>query len=159
MKYYMLSMIASDAQISALAFHPGNSMAVTSSFGGDFKVWIHTLNNPLEGPVHQKSGWRCQSVGSYKKIPMTAAKFSADGSVLAVAAASVITLWDPDRNALIAVIGNTIDPINALAFIPKTEYVVSLSRGPKPQLAVWNLSNMSMHWSYKISAEGKLIPA
>lgn len=36
---------------------------------------------------------------------MTAAAFSADGSVLAVAAETVITLWDPDNNALVAVIG------------------------------------------------------
>lgn len=37
---------------------------------------------------------------------MTAATFSADGSVLAVAAETVITLWDPDRNILVAVIGD-----------------------------------------------------
>lgn len=36
---------------------------------------------------------------------MTAAAFSADGSVLAVAADTVITLWDPDKNILVAVIG------------------------------------------------------
>lgn len=38
---------------------------------------------------------------------MRAAAFSADGSVLAVAADTVITLWDPDRNELIAVVGET----------------------------------------------------
>lgn len=38
---------------------------------------------------------------------MTAATFSADGSVLAVAAETVITLWDPDRNILVAIIGHT----------------------------------------------------
>ena len=37
---------------------------------------------------------------------MTAAAFSADGSVLAVAAETVITLWDPDRNSLVGVIGD-----------------------------------------------------
>jgi hypothetical protein len=36
---------------------------------------------------------------------MRAAAFSADGSVLAVAADTVITLWDPDKNELIAVVG------------------------------------------------------
>lgn len=39
---------------------------------------------------------------------MTAAAFSAEGSVLAVAAETVFTLWDPDKNVLIAVLGNTI---------------------------------------------------
>ena len=38
---------------------------------------------------------------------MTAAAFSSDGSVLAVAAETVITLWDPDKNVLVAVIGET----------------------------------------------------
>lgn len=38
---------------------------------------------------------------------MTAAAFSADGSVLAIAAESVVTLWDPDSNVLVAVIGDT----------------------------------------------------
>lgn len=38
---------------------------------------------------------------------MTAAAFSSDGSVLAVAAETVVTLWDPDTNALVAVIGDS----------------------------------------------------
>lgn len=39
---------------------------------------------------------------------MTAAAFSADGSVLAVAAESVITLWDPDNNALVGVMAEAL---------------------------------------------------
>lgn len=46
-----------------------------------------------------------------RKKAMTAAAFSADGSVLAVAAETVITLWDPDRNVLVAVIGETLTVI------------------------------------------------
>ena len=38
---------------------------------------------------------------------MRAAAFSADGSVLAVAADTVITLWDPDKNVLMGVVGET----------------------------------------------------
>lgn len=40
---------------------------------------------------------------------MTTAAFSSDGSVLAVAADKVITLWDPDRNTLLAVIGDSLE--------------------------------------------------
>lgn len=43
-----------------------------------------------------------------RKKSMTSAAFSADGSVLAVAAESVITLWDPDNNALVGVIAETL---------------------------------------------------
>lgn len=39
---------------------------------------------------------------------MTAAAFSGDGSVLAVAAETVITLWDPLNNVLVAVIGDSL---------------------------------------------------
>lgn len=42
---------------------------------------------------------------------MTAVAFSSDGSVLAVAAETVITLWDPNKNALVAVIGDTLTVI------------------------------------------------
>lgn len=43
----------------------------------------------------------------YRKKPLTAAVFSADGSVLAVAAETAITLWDPDRNELVGVLGDS----------------------------------------------------
>lgn len=39
----VLSPIISDAGISALAFHPSRSMAVTSSYGGEFKVYLLLL--------------------------------------------------------------------------------------------------------------------
>lgn len=42
---------------------------------------------------------------------MTAVAFSSDGSVLAVAAETVITLWDPNKNVLVAVIGDTLTVI------------------------------------------------
>ena len=46
-----------------------------------------------------------------RKKPMTAAAFSGDGSVLAVAAETVITIWDPEKNVLVAVIGETLEVI------------------------------------------------
>ncbi|KAM0845807.1 hypothetical protein ACQ4PT_056112 [Festuca glaucescens] len=142
----------SDAGISAVAFRPGKNMAVSSSFGGNFKVWVQSSSlQSSEGK--SQSGWRCQSVGSYKKKPMTAAAFSGDGSVLAVAAESVITLWDPDNNALVGVIAEALSPITKLSFIGTSTYLMSLSQSSKPQVAVWNASNLSMQWSYTLSAE------
>lgn len=49
---------------------------------------------------------------------MTAAAFSADGSVLAVAAETVITLWDPEQNILVAVIGETLTVHKVLSYLP-----------------------------------------
>uniref|UniRef100_R7W8H4 WD repeat-containing protein 75 second beta-propeller domain-containing protein n=1 Tax=Aegilops tauschii TaxID=37682 RepID=R7W8H4_AEGTA len=142
----------SDAGISAVAFHPGKNMAVSSSFGCNFKVWVQSLALQSSDGKSQ-SGWRCQSVGSYKKKPMTAAAFSGDGSVLAVAAESVITLWDPDNNALVGVIAEALSPITKLSFAGDSAYLMSLSQSSKPQVAVWNVSNLSMQWSYTLFAE------
>uniref|UniRef100_A0A0E0FE35 WD repeat-containing protein 75 second beta-propeller domain-containing protein n=1 Tax=Oryza meridionalis TaxID=40149 RepID=A0A0E0FE35_9ORYZ len=142
----------SDAGISAIAFRPGKNMAVSSSFGGNFKVWVQSM---LSQPSDEKnqSGWRCQSVGSYKNKPMTAATFSSDGSVLAVAAENVITLWDPDNNALVGVIAEALSPITKLSFIGTSPFLMSLSQSSKPQVAMWNVPNLSMQWSYSLFAE------
>lgn len=134
-----------DAGISAITFHPTRSnMAVTSSFGGDFKIWILCNETDMKDQAVKKSGWRCQSVGSYKKRPMTAAAFSGDGSVLAVAAETVVTLWNPDTNVLVGVVGETLRPLVTLSFIGKSEYLVSVSQGSKPQLSVWSMSKLSI---------------
>lgn len=142
-----------DAAISAIAFRPGLKMVVSSSYGGNFKIWVQ--NNMTQGKsgVHEYSGWVCHSVGSYKGKSMTASTFSADGSILAVAAETVITLWDPDRNYLVAVVGETYMPIVNLAFVGKSEYIVSTSHGSKPQLSLWSLSKLSRTWSYDLCVE------
>ncbi|CAL1358828.1 unnamed protein product [Linum trigynum] len=142
-----------DAGISAIVFHPNRRMAVSSSFGGDFKIWTSNSGVPMKEESQPNSGWICHAVGSYKKKPMTAAAFSPDGSVLAVAAETVITLWDPDKNLLVAVIGEAIMPIVALSFVGNSDHLVSASWGSKPQLAVWSLLNLSTCWSYRLHVE------
>lgn len=142
-----------DASISGIAFHPTRPMAVSSSSGGDFKVWVSNNVNKLKDQALASIGWTCHAVGSYKKKPMTATAFSADGSVLAVAAETVITIWDPEKNVLVAVIGESLEPISRVAFIGKSDYLVSASGGSKPQLSVWSMSKMCMTWSYKLQTE------
>ncbi|XP_019442367.1 PREDICTED: WD repeat-containing protein 75-like [Lupinus angustifolius] len=141
-----------DAHISAVAFHPTRHMAVSSSYGGDFKIWrkdeVQQKNQLL-----QSSGWICHAVGSYKNKAMRAAAFSADGSVLAVAADTVITLWDPDKNVLVAVVGETPTPIVSLNFAGKSEYLLSVSHGSEPQLSVWSMSKLGASWSYRLHVE------
>ncbi|XP_057765313.1 uncharacterized protein LOC130986058 [Salvia miltiorrhiza] len=142
-----------DAGISCIAFRPTGHMAVSSSYGGDFKVWVHRHEFTPKDETVQRSSWTCHAVGSYKKKPMTTAAFSSDGSVLAVAADKVITLWDPDRNTLLAVIGDTLEPITNLTFVGKSEYLVSASRGSNPQLTVWSMSKLCTAWSYRLDVE------
>uniref|UniRef100_A0A7N0VM13 WD repeat-containing protein 75 second beta-propeller domain-containing protein n=1 Tax=Kalanchoe fedtschenkoi TaxID=63787 RepID=A0A7N0VM13_KALFE len=142
-----------DAGISAITFHPTLPMAVSSSFGGDFKTWVSRQKHNLKDKVHQRVSWTCHAVGSYKKKPMTAASFSPDGSVLAVAAETVITLWDPHKNVLVTVIGETSKYITTLSFTGKSKFIVSVSHGSSPQLCVWSLSKLSIAWSYKLRVE------
>ncbi|PWA75565.1 transducin/WD40 repeat-like superfamily protein [Artemisia annua] len=73
---YNLMIFYNDVGVSAVAFHLTHGMAVNASYGGDFK------DEKL-----------CQRA-------MTAAAFSADGSGLAVAAETLITLRDPEKNVL-----------------------------------------------------------
>ncbi|KAL9662756.1 hypothetical protein QQ045_027590 [Rhodiola kirilowii] len=142
-----------DAGISAVTFHPLLPMAVSSSFGGDFKTWVSIQKHNLKDKASQIASWTCHAVGSYKKKPMTAASFSPDGSVLAVAAETVITLWDPHKNVLVTVIGETFMPITTLSFAGKSEFIVSVSHESRPQLCVWNLSKLSLAWSHKLHVE------
>ena len=60
---------------------------------------------------------------------MRAAAFSADGSVLAVAADTVITLWDPNNNVLIASIADTFrgdNELNQLENSSKLDLIINL---------------------------------
>lgn len=43
----------------------------------------------------------------FRKKPITAAAFSGDGSCLALAARTVITIWDPLKNELMFVFGKS----------------------------------------------------
>ncbi|KAL8166734.1 hypothetical protein V2J09_008233 [Rumex salicifolius] len=142
-----------DADISAIAFHPASHMVASASHGGDFKVWVHNHTNHGKDQALEKTGWTCHSVGSYKKKPMTAAAFSADGSVLAVSAETVITLWDAERNYLVAVLSDSSAPIRSLSFVGNSEYLLSASQGSVPHLSVWSLPNLSLVWSYKFQVQ------
>ncbi|CAJ1941827.1 unnamed protein product [Sphenostylis stenocarpa] len=142
-----------DAHISAVAFHPTRHMAVSSSYGGDFKIWVCNEEIQQKGQMLQNTGWMCHAVGSYKNKAMRAVAFSADGSVLAVAADTVITLWDPYNNVLVAVIGETPMPISSLVFAGRSDYLLSVSNGSKPQLSVWSMSKLAASWSYRLQIE------
>ncbi|KAF7838030.1 WD repeat-containing protein 75 [Senna tora] len=147
-----------DAHISAIAFHPTRHMAVSSSYGGDFKIWVSKDEIKQKSQMSLNSGWMCHAVGTYKNKPMAAAAFSADGSVLAVAAGTAITLWDPDNNVLVAVVGESPTPIVSIRFAGNSDYLLSVSHGSKPRLAVWNMSKLAESWSYRLQVEDVSCP-
>ncbi|CAI5461673.1 unnamed protein product, partial [Closterium sp. Yama58-4] len=118
--------------------------------------------------------WRCRAVGSYASQPLLAACFSWEGSLLAVAALHRVTLWDPDRHALLAVLQCAPSlsplqagvpwhqPVTALAFLPHSPFLLTVSgalapsgtffappgstAAPYAALSVWSLLSLSLAW-------------
>ncbi|CAI7783726.1 unnamed protein product [Closterium sp. NIES-53] len=118
--------------------------------------------------------WRCRGVGSYASQPLLAACFSWEGSLLAVAALHRVTLWDPDRHALLAVLHCAPSlsplqaglpwhqPVTALAFLPHSPFLLTVSgalapsgtyftppgstAAPHAALSVWSLLSLSLSW-------------
>ncbi|XP_024528214.1 WD repeat-containing protein 75 [Selaginella moellendorffii] len=139
-------------EVLALAYHPSKNIAVTCSRANDFKLWVQTKNESKD--THN---WRCSATGSYKQKRMHAAAFSHDGTLLAVAAEELITLWNPLSNTLVCVLsipGAFHEVVGMLSFVPKCPYLISASFGKQPQLTVWNLSTLSVWWSYQVEVEG-----
>ncbi|KAG2482851.1 hypothetical protein HYH03_018242 [Edaphochlamys debaryana] len=164
--------------VAALAYHPTRHLAVTAGGTGadsEFKVWVQerrpaapggsggaaagpgsaaAARRRAEGATH----WRCLSTGGYKGLPLGAAAFSPDGSVLAVAAAARVTLWDAASNALAAVLppaaavavgGGGAAALTQLTFVPGTPYLAAASPSC---LTVYNLLTAAVHWALPYGA-------
>lgn len=138
-------------EVSSLVFHPNFDLAVSCCGSGEFKVWVY---DECRQNAVSSSSWRCRSVGSYRQKQMVCADFSSDGTLLAIAAEQLITLWNPSSNGLVHVLGRTsVHMIKFLRFVPSTPYLVAASLGSPPELAVWNLETLSICWSYHAAVE------
>lgn len=152
-RFTVNTLIDEPHDISALSFHPSELMAVTCS-DTNFKVWVPQARRS------SKSSWRCRSVGTYRGRRMLAASFSPDGSLLAVAASELVTLWNPATNSLVRVLSNTftssthpLSPIHHLAFVKQSNCLVTGSSHFRSLLTVWDLSTLSVRWSLSTSVE------
>eukprot|EP00884_Botryococcus_braunii_P009590 jgi/Botrbrau1/18632/Bobra.0367s0068.1 len=148
-------------RVTDLVFHPVDALAVTTSDGGEFRVWTQAVG-PHEdiddGELTEAddlvgvTSWRCHSVGSYCDLPCNCAAFSTDGSLLAVGTGDQVTLWDPWENALLGTLEPPFDstgcPVTRLAFIPGTPFLAASSEGRGGCLTVWNLLEMRIWWSH-----------
>jgi NET1-associated nuclear protein 1 (U3 small nucleolar RNA-associated protein 17) len=89
-------------------------------------------------------------VGSYKQLPLGAAAFSGDGSLLALAAGGCVTLWRPASNTLVGVLtqppGAGGGAIHALAFLAGSPTLVAATTGEVPQLIAWDLLTTAPRW-------------
>lgn len=163
------SEISYDCRINYICYHPLKDLVVTTSIDNTFKIWqlqtidqvsikqlkesikdtkkqvVSTSNNSNE----KRYVWVCTSIGKYKDLPIKAATFSYDGSILAIAHQQIIALWDPNQYEL--VLHTTLVhpppslPIRWIHFIPNTPYLVSITY---TTLYVWNILTCSVVWSY-----------
>ncbi|KAI9013838.1 quinon protein alcohol dehydrogenase-like superfamily [Phycomyces nitens] len=129
--------------ITSLTFSPSTRhgpMAITTSADKTFKVWVLSTEREVV--------WTCRSVGVYRDSPATAAAFSDDGSILAVAFGSMLTLWDPYENTLQGILAQPSDQESIVhaAFLGDSPYVVTAS---KTHFYVWNMLTCSVWWSYR----------
>ncbi|KAI9307908.1 WD40-repeat-containing domain protein [Cunninghamella echinulata] len=133
-------------EITSLTFHPTAMMAITTSLDNTFKVWH--FSNEL-GRAHidvEERAWTCRSIGMYRQHCPEASAFSMDGSMLAVAFGSVITIWDPYQNIMQGVLPTPeTNPIKSLHFINDTPYLISRTES---DIFVWNLLTCSVWWNY-----------
>mmetsp|Transcript_2819 Transcript_2819/g.7199 ORF Transcript_2819/g.7199 Transcript_2819/m.7199 type:complete len:512 (+) Transcript_2819:23-1558(+) len=154
-----------ESDLTCLAYHPAKHIAVTGSASGQFKVWARhsapkTPNNPVSASSSEWA-WRCRSAGDTADTAsslggaISAAAFSHDGSLLAMACGSRVSLWEPETNAQIAQLpapsaGKS--SLRHLAFIHGTSFLVGAASGGGSGglLVVWNLLTASVWWSYRL---------
>jgi NET1-associated nuclear protein 1 (U3 small nucleolar RNA-associated protein 17) len=94
--------------------------------------------------------WACRSVGFFRDLRATAAAFSTDGSILAVAYEHIITLWNPTTNSLISTLTCAVpqEAITHLAFLHgAVPYLVACS---EYRLYVWDLLTCQVAWSHVV---------
>lgn len=138
------------APISILRVHPKQALAMTASADHTFKMWdyVQTATAPAsDGAVRApRYMWNCRSVGVYRSYPITAADFSGDGSLLAVAYSHIITLWQPLTNLLVRTLTCTAPElsIKQLAFPGPSPHLVACT---DRHLMVWDLLSCEVSWT------------
>ena len=107
---FALSTLADDphrgGDLRAAAFHPHRRAAATASgTAREVRFWVAEESQP---ETRRKKAtlepFRCMAVGAYADLPMTALCYTHDGSTLAAAAGSRITLWDAAAPSLLGVL-------------------------------------------------------
>ncbi|XP_075924225.1 WD repeat-containing protein 75 [Petromyzon marinus] len=157
-----------DLDITAVCFRrqpPGReteSTLVTCSLDGRFKVWTlardpEAAEEGLKGEGGEEEGegggvtWSCDFVGSFRKLPATTCCFSEDGSVLAVAFGSVVTLWEPECWEMRATFCQPPGGIRQLCFGNKNSCKYLVGATDTGFLHVWNLLSCWLEWSVQLS--------
>lgn len=142
-----------DGIISNMCFSPSgqNTMLVTVSLDGHFKVW--QLGQP-DLANEEEPSWSCDFVGAYHSLVPKCCCFSADGSLLAVSFQEVVTVWSPASWDLLTTLSHPPGAIQNLCFghLSCSKYLLgstrhSLDSTDTSFLCCWNLLTCSLEWS------------
>ena len=152
-------------QITSINFLPNPQKSasqpllfVTTSLDSRFK--IYNLIQPSQSVASSETYWSPRSQGFQRDLPLYDSAFSSDASVLAIAAGSSLTLWDPWTGLLQATFSYppSNQPILSVKFITaaasfnsivsKLPFLVALTRD---KAHVWNLLTGTVWWSASVT--------
>ncbi|XP_068184819.1 WD repeat-containing protein 75 [Antennarius striatus] len=138
-----------DAQITDMCFCQAadtqTTVLVSTSRDGFFKAW--QLAPPAHTDGDEGPSWSCEFVGSYHGLAPGCCRFSADGSLLAVAFQEVVTVWSPASWELLTTLSQPPKAIRDLCFgrLSCSKYLVGSTASDL--LCCWNLLTCSLEWS------------
>ncbi|BEJ16091.1 hypothetical protein CspHIS471_0506960 [Cutaneotrichosporon sp. HIS471] len=131
--------------LTALAFGATGSepFAITTAVGGTVKLWhVRQAKKSEQGKTSSKKPtvaelyWSLRSTFGYRSLPVHAAGFSPDGSLVVLVHGQVITLWDAATNVFVRALEAPLDA-RKLAFAgPEGRYIVAAAR---TGVAVWDV--------------------
>lgn len=155
-----------DGIVSSIAFSPasidddaeenatGILLVSTGRDDRKIKTWRLT-SRATRGGARKDFYWVARSVAGYRNHAPHSARWSPDGSVLAVAQGSFLTLWEPVSNSLVAALacpevkpavttGTQQQQQQHLEFVGRSGRFVAVSSGAT--VVVWDLVRSAVHW-------------
>ncbi|XP_014242300.1 WD repeat-containing protein 75 [Cimex lectularius] len=151
-----------EVSLNALIFKPGlnlltqndsdqplDYMVVTT--GGDKKARIWAPN-PLDSVYRKGVIWECINTCHYREMDCGPCSFSYDGSLLAVAFGTSLTLWDVDNIALKESLSRGSERIKFVEFGRRDCCHLVMST-TQTEVSVWDLLTLSLTWSLKLNVD------
>ncbi|ELT98172.1 hypothetical protein CAPTEDRAFT_208278 [Capitella teleta] len=126
--------------------------AVSTSVDGRFKLWSLVDDTDI---YRKRQRWSCESVGFYRDCTPSKATYSSDGSILAVAFDTSLTLWDPDTNQLCEALSHPSKITHLAAGVESTAHL--LICGTSQNIYAWNLLSCSVHWCLDIKPQNIVV--
>ncbi|KAJ3230646.1 WD repeat-containing protein 75 [Chytriomyces hyalinus] len=130
------------------------TVLITTSLDARFKMWELAAVDSSARDV--EPNWVQRSQGFYRDSPIYDAATSADASMLAIAAGSVISLWDPATNIMCATLchPHSEEHVLKVAFSGSESDVPCLIGITASRCYVWNLLTGSVWWSVDLGGVG-----